>query len=112
TVVTTELRTHRLRKNVIDCLREVCWGETSIARSMCPTVPLEAIRELVVNAYVHRCYRTQGPILLKILQSGIVIENPGELPAGLNADSLIHCVPVYRNLLLADGARIFGLCDM
>ena len=53
----------------------------------------------------------QAPVLVTFGESEVLLENPGELPAGLHVDGLIYCVPVYRNLSLADGARFFGLCD-
>jgi len=112
TVLATDVQTQRIRRNVVDCLKEVCVGDTSVVRVACPSVPLEPVRELVVNAYVHRCYRTQGPVVLTFRQSGIIIESPGELPGGLSAENLIYCTPIYRNLLMADGVRFFGLCDM
>jgi predicted HTH transcriptional regulator len=112
TILTTDLGTERFRRNVIESVKDICGGDISIARQMCPGIPLETVRELVVNAYVHRCYRTPSPVMLTFRGAEIVVESPGELPAGLSTDNLIHCVPVYRNLLMADAARFFGICDM
>jgi Putative ATP-dependent DNA helicase recG C-terminal len=111
TVIITPAGTNILRKNAADAIKEICGGETSLARAFCPAIPLETFRELVVNAYIHRSYRTNGPVIFKVTDSEIAIESPGELPAGMNTDNLIYCVPIYRNLLLADGTRFFGLCD-
>jgi ATP-dependent DNA helicase RecG len=111
TVVITEDERIPIRKNIIESVRDLCIGEGSILRSRLPQVPEEVLKELVVNAYIHRCYRTPSPILINIGEWGLEIRSPGELLTGLSVSNLIHGVPVYRNLLLADGARFVGLCD-
>lgn len=111
TVVVTERERITIRKNVIESVRDLCVGDSSILRSRLPQIPAEVIMELVVNAYIHRCYRTPAPIVISISEWGLEIRSPGELLTGLNVSNLIHGVPVYRNLLLADGARFVGLCD-
>jgi predicted HTH transcriptional regulator len=72
---------------------------------------VETLQELLVNAYIHRCWRTNGPVMITISEHGFEIQNHGDLLPGLHADSLIYCTPVYRNLLLAEGARFAGLAD-
>ncbi len=74
-------------------------------------VPVEVITELLVNAYLHRCYRTSGPVRIRIRKEEVEIQNPGGLLGGLTADNLLNSTPFYRNLLLADAARQFGYCD-
>jgi predicted HTH transcriptional regulator len=101
----------RLRKNIVDSVRDLCFGETPMMGSLAPQIPKEAIKELVVNAYIHRCYRTPAPVIIRASDQGLEIENPGELLTGLNVGNLIHGIPTYRNLLLAEGARFIGLCD-
>ncbi|HVO81679.1 MAG TPA: ATP-binding protein [Terriglobales bacterium] len=49
--------------------------------------------------------------MIRVMPSAIEIESPGELPVGIYAESLIHCTPVYRNFLVAEGARYLGMCD-
>jgi predicted HTH transcriptional regulator len=110
TVVITEHERIALRKSVIESVRE-CIGESSILRSRLPQVPADVLKELVVNAYIHRCYRTPAPILINVSDEGLEVRSPGELLTGLSVSNLIHGLPVYRNLLLADGARFVGLCD-
>ena len=111
TVVVTEAERIPIRKNVIESVRDLCIGEGSILRSRLPQIPAEVLKELVVNAYIHRCYRTPAPIVITISDADLEISSPGELLTGLSVCNLIHGVPVYRNLLLADGARFVGLCD-
>ena len=111
TVVQADGKYLRIRKNVIESVRDLCVGESSILRSRLPQIPQDVLKELVVNAYIHRCYRTPGPAVITISDSTLEIRSPGELLTGLSVSNLIYGVPVYRNLLVADGARYVGLCD-
>jgi ATP-dependent DNA helicase RecG len=111
TVIVTDNISHRIRKNIVESVREICSPDGIVLPYLSPFVNAEVLKELVVNAYIHRCYRTGGPIMIRISRSGLEIESPGELCGGLQADDLIHCTPVYRNLLLSEGARFIGLCD-
>jgi predicted HTH transcriptional regulator len=111
TTVVTETECIPIRKNIIETVRELCFGESSILRSRLPQIPAQVLKELIVNAFVHRCYRTPAPVIISVGAWGFEIRSPGELLTGLSVNNLIHGVPVYRNLLLADGARFVGLCD-
>jgi len=111
TIVMADGQHLSMRKNIIESVRELCVGDSSILRSYVPWVPGDVLKELVVNAYIHRCYRTPSPVIIEVAQWGLEIRSPSELLTGLNINNLIHGVPVYRNLLLADGARFCGLCD-
>jgi predicted HTH transcriptional regulator len=71
----------------------------------------DALRELLLNAYLHRCYRTQGPLQIRIQSDEIEIQNPGGLLGDLTPANLLYAPPNYRNFLLADSARQFGLCE-
>ena len=42
-------------------------------------LPGEAIREVLLNAYLHRCYRTQAPVQIHVRIDEIEIQNPGGL---------------------------------
>jgi ATP-dependent DNA helicase RecG len=111
TIVITDRERIPIRKNVIESVRDLCIGDSSILCSRLPQIPADVLKELVVNAYIHRCYRTPAPVLINVSNCGLEIKSPGELLTGLSVTNLIHGVPVYRNLLLADGARFVGLCD-
>lgn len=50
--------------------------------------PVEAIRELIINAITHRDYSIKSPIYIKIFEDRISIENPGGLPPGITIDEL------------------------
>jgi ATP-dependent DNA helicase RecG len=75
------------------------------------TVLEDPLRELILNAYLHRCYRTTGPVQVRIAKDEVEIRNPGGLLGDLTPDCLLYSTPVYRNFPLADGARQFGLCE-
>jgi ATP-dependent DNA helicase RecG len=111
TVVSTEQGSSYFRKNLVENYKELCGTAHAVLPTLCPKIPLQTIQELLVNAYIHRSYRTNGPVIVKVSENVLEIESPGELPVGIHADNLIHCVPIYRNFLLAEGARYLGLCD-
>lgn len=64
-----------------------------------------------MNAYVHRDYRVSSPVVIRAADDAVEFENPGGLCTGLSSESLLHCTPVYRNFLVAEGSRFLGLCD-
>lgn len=67
--------------------------------------PLEAIREALVNAVLHRDYFSNSPISVKVGDFGIIVENPGELPPPLEIEDLSREHPsIPRNPLIS---RVF-----
>ncbi len=67
--------------------------------------PLEALRELLINALIHRDYTSQSHIQIRIYPDRIEFWNPGELPPNLKPENLLKEHPsIPRNPLLA---RIF-----
>jgi ATP-dependent DNA helicase RecG len=100
-----------IRKNVVESIRELLIGDQARLRQICPVMPQEAFKELLVNAYMHRSWRTNGPVVISVSGEWMEFENPGDLLPGLHVNNLIYCVPVYRNLLLAEGLRFAGLAD-
>jgi len=69
--------------------------------------PVEAIREAIVNAVVHRDYRVKTPVYVKIFEDRIEVSNPGELPPQLTIEDLKKEHPsIPRNPKIA---RIFYL---
>jgi ATP-dependent DNA helicase RecG len=64
-----------------------------------------------MNCFVHRDYRVNSPIVIRATNNTLEFENPGSLCTGLSSETLLYCTPVYRNFLLAEGARYLGMCD-
>jgi len=64
--------------------------------------PLEALREAVVNAIVHRDYTDPGNIQIRIFDDRLEIWSPGLLPKELNIKSLlVENRSIPRNRILA-----------
>jgi ATP-dependent DNA helicase RecG len=64
-----------------------------------PELPEEAIREAVVNALVHRDYRSAASVHVYLFKDRLEIVSPGGLPAGMTeADLGVKSIP--RNPLL------------
>lgn len=66
--------------------------------------PLEAVREVIVNAVVHRDYsiHTQGmPIQLTMSAGQLEVANPGGLYGRITVDQLGHVQPDTRNPVIA-----------
>jgi len=65
-------------------------------------LPLDALREAVVNAIVHRDYAIKGTsIYVRIYDDRVEIENPGGLPAGITKQDFGKS-SVRRNPIIAD----------
>ncbi len=61
-----------------------------IAREEMPQYPYFAIRELIVNAVVHRDYSIAGSkILIKIFNNRIKYQSPGPLPANITPKNIV-----------------------
>lgn len=71
-------------------------------------IPLEALREAVANAIIHRDYSMSGTsLMVEIHENRASIKNPGGLPYGMDMKLLMH-TSVRRNELIAD---IFSRID-
>ena len=75
-------------------------------------IPIEALREAVINALIHRDYRSQGFTYIKLYDDEIVIANPGKLPDDLKIDDLYkEHESIQRNPLLAEAVYYTGMID-
>jgi ATP-dependent DNA helicase RecG len=72
-------------------------------RERVPAYEEAIIRELVVNALVHRPYTQRGDIFLNLHPTHLEVVNPGRLPLGVRPDNILH-VTQRRNDNLA---RVF-----
>jgi len=74
--------------------------------------PLEAIREAVINALIHKDYLSTAEIQIKIYDDKIWIWNPGGLPPQLTIDDLKKEHSSYpRNPLIANAFYLAGLIE-
>lgn len=75
--------------------------------------PLEALREAVVNALIHRDYLSLGNIEIRVYDDEVVITSPGELPPGVRLEELKlpQHTSIQRNPLLAQTFYYAGLVE-
>ena len=97
--------------NIIESIGSYIPLITAELRRRDAELPEAVIMELLVNAYVHRCYRTAGAIQIRIKEKEIEIQNPGGLLGDLTTETILYAPPIYRNFALADAARQFGYCE-
>lgn len=65
-------------------------------------IPIDALREAVVNAIVHRDYSVRGTsIYVRVFDDRVEIENPGTLPSGVTVKNLGGS-SFRRNPIIAD----------
>ena len=79
-----------------------------------PEYPLTAVREILLNALVHRDYsiHTEGmPIQLQIFPDRIVITSPGGLYGRITVDQLGKVQPDTRNPVLATILEIMQITE-
>lgn len=79
-----------------------------------PEYPTVAVREIILNALVHRDYsiHTEGkPIRPTIYQDRLEVESPGGLYERLRVDQLGHVQPDTRNPVLATAMEVMGLTE-
>lgn len=72
--------------------------------------PLEAIRELLLNAIIHRDYFQPTDLIIKIFDDSIIFINPGKLAPSLSLLDLEtdNYLAVHRNKLLAEAFYLVG----
>lgn len=75
--------------------------------------PLEALREIIINAIVHRDYSKSSDSVIKIFDDRIEFYNPGRLTHGLTISKLIKgdYVSTIRNKQIADLFKEAGMIE-
>ena len=73
--------------------------------------PLEAVRELLVNAVAHRDYNAQGDTIhLNIFADRIEVQSPGGLPGPVNLDNLLEA-RFSRNAVIVQALSDLGFVE-
>lgn len=74
-------------------------------------VEVDALREAINNALVHRDYARRGPVRVCWQKHDLIISNPGGFVEGVNLENLLTTEPRPRNPALADAFKRLGLVD-
>lgn len=85
--------------------------------------PIPVLRELVINAVVHRNYLSHSFVQISIFDDRIEITNPGGLYGGITLEKILKGTSSIRNQILADifskmnliehwGTGIKRICDI
>ena len=74
-------------------------------------IPPEAIRELIVNAVVHRSYIDHSSIQIAIYDNRMEITSPGRLPMGQTLERMKEGYSKIRNEALAAAFAYMGLIE-
>ncbi len=72
-------------------------------RATVPAYEKDVVRELVVNALVHRPYTQRGDIFLNLYPDRLEVVNPGRLPLGVTPRNILHASRRRNDAL----ARVF-----
>lgn len=59
-------------------------------RQQLPAYDPRVVRELLVNALVHRPYTQRGDIFINLYPDRLVVVNPGRLPLGVTPQTMLH----------------------
>ena len=76
-----------------------------------PEIPEEAIRELIVNAVMHRNYLAHSYIQVCIYDDRLEITSPGGLYGGLTLEEMLQGSSSIRNELIADTFLRMGIVE-
>jgi ATP-dependent DNA helicase RecG len=80
-------------------------------RNQIPHYDKRLVRELLVNAMVHKSFTIAGDIFIRVYPDRIEITNPGGLPLGITKDNILHTtsrrnphlIKVFHDLKLMEG---------
>lgn len=90
--------------------RETYEVPNGLYRDLIPAFDEEIVRELLVNALVHRPYTQKGDIYLYLFPDRLELVNPGLLPIGVTPRNILH-ESVRRNEHLARLLHDVGLME-
>ena len=90
--------------------RETYEVPNGLHRDLIPAFDEEIVRELLVNALIHRPYTQKGDIYLYLFPDRLELVNPGLLPIGVTPRNILH-ESVRRNEHLARLLHDVGLME-
>lgn len=109
---TSEPYTIHIQQNIAETFRDLWTGRGDLMALTASSVPERCLRELIVNALVHRSYRSSEPVNVRITPDHLFeIQNPGGFLRNLGPRNLINASPVHRNPLLTEAAALLGFCE-
>ena len=77
-----------------------------------PALPIEAVRETIVNAVAHRDYTIVGTdIEVSLYQDRLEVISPGRLPNGVSVDKMREGCRAARNELVKEILRDYGYVE-
>ena len=94
-------------------LRNIHLGATivGIYRQDIYEIPPDAIRELIINAMVHRSYLDHGTIQVAVYDNRLEITSPGKLPMGQTMERMKEGYLKIRNEALAHAFAYMNLIE-
>lgn len=76
-----------------------------------PKVDMNAFREAVANALIHRDYHKSGAVHVRLENDALVVSNPGGLVEGVTLANILTTEPRPRNPVLADAMKRIGIVE-
>ena len=94
-------------------LRNIHLGATivGIYRQDIYEIPPDAIRELIINAMVHRSYLDHGTIQVAVYDNRLEITSPGKMPMGQTMERMKEGYSKIRNEALAHAFAYMNLIE-
>jgi ATP-dependent DNA helicase RecG len=74
-------------------------------------IPEVALREVLINALVHRNYHIQAPIKIALFDNRVEVFSPGDFPGPINAQNLLCGLTYSRNIAIAKLFRHLGFIE-
>ncbi|MBE1563164.1 ATP-binding protein [Nonomuraea africana] len=73
--------------------------------------PAEALRELIVNALIHRSYETGGTVDIEHSPERLIVVSPGGLVSGVTPENILTHPSTPRNRLLTETVSVLQLAE-
>ncbi len=82
-------------------------SSSGLQETIAADYPIVALRELLLNAVVHRDYQSNSPIRFSRFSDRIEIQSPGGLYGGVTRETLSR-MSSYRNPVIAESLKALG----